>query len=844
MNYRISIAAAFAVIMASFSEYALISGAHWLFASMGAVIVVMAAGILTRLAPLQAVIGSTILAAGASAPLLADRSILVKVAGLAIIGCCAASASKVRMFRPLADIVTYLAALLLYLNLILAAGKSFLYVIPTSTSVHHLVALAHAGTTVARYSPPVPDSKGVVLLAAASIGYAAVVVDILAVRLHRPAIAGLALLVIFMSPIATAAKPSGIATVVTFLLAATGYLALLASDGRNRLRGWGRIVTVWHYSGEDERLGGADIRGLAATGRRIGFAAVCAAIVAPLLLPTLNLHRLFSSHGGHSNQVVAVLPNPVDQLHSLLSSTRTLPVLSYRPAGTDQGEYLQVYVLNYDAARGVWTLLPPSPSTTIGVTPLSQPPGLSPGTGVTQTTTTITLDNVAGSSAGYDSSLFFLPVPYFPITLNLEGSGGDSWEEANDSLMIFSGSGDHAGMSYSVTSGKPVVTAAAEHSTAPVPHAIKAAYLGFRSSVTRQLTAIARHITRGATTKFAMAQALEKYFQAPGNFTYSLQALNLPNSAKGLLTFLTTGRKGSCEQFAFAMAVLARLVGIPSRVAIGFTSGTQAHHGGLWHVTTADAHAWPELYFPTLGWLRFEPTPGGANGQGSAVQPSYATPKSPGSGKPSNNHQQHGQTGPISPGRRIGIGHLRVPASDPLPAQSIAPVPSAPAPVGQILLGVFVFLLLLAVTPAAARMISTRRRWHSAVSDQALARAAWQEICADLADLGLTYRASETPRALAARLSADTDMDDRAQAAMRRIATVVERTRYAPESPSATGIRADVRQVRRALAASVNFPARLRARLIPASTIGPILRRSRHSFGQLTGWVSTLPTES
>ncbi len=170
-----------------------------------------------------------------------------------------------------------------------------------------------------------------------------------------------------MAPIATAAKAGGIGSVLTFLLAATGYLGLLASDGRNRLRGWGRVVTVWHYAGEDERLGGADIRGLAATGRRIGLAAVCAAIVAPLLLPSLNLHRLFQKGNGDSQIVTAGLPDPVDQLKGLLTPAgATRPVLSYRTSGTNAGEYLGVYTLNYNPAQGKWKLIPPSKTITVG----------------------------------------------------------------------------------------------------------------------------------------------------------------------------------------------------------------------------------------------------------------------------------------------------------------------------------------------------------------------------------------------------------------------------------------------------------------------------------------------
>ena len=71
------------------------------------------------------------------------------------------------------------------------------------------------------------------------------------------------------------------------------------------------------------------------------------------------------------------------------------------------------------------------------------------------------------------------------------------------------------------------------------------------------------------------------------------------------------------------MAVLARLLGIPSRVAYGYTSGTPVSED-TWLVTTHDAHAWPELYFQGYGWLRFEPTPTGANGQGTAYAPGYS----------------------------------------------------------------------------------------------------------------------------------------------------------------------------------------------------------------------------
>ncbi|HWF81807.1 MAG TPA: DUF3488 and transglutaminase-like domain-containing protein [Streptosporangiaceae bacterium] len=827
MNNRLTVAAAVAVILASTSEWVLISGGGWLAAAIGAVIAVALAGTLTRLAPTQAAIGATATAALACVPLLTDRSLYLKLAGVIVIGCCAASATRARLLRPVADLVTYLSALLLYLNLILSSGKSFGLLIPTAKSVHHLVTLMNNGSAIAKDSPPVPGTPGVILLAAASIGLAAIVADILAVRLRKPAIAGLPLLVIYMAPIATAAKTGGPSGIATFLLAAVGYLGLLASDGRHRLSGWGRIVTVWHYAGEDERLGGADIRGLAATGRRIGFAAICAAIVAPLLLPSLNLHRLFDSHGGGDHVVPAGLPNPVDQMHALLSETNSAPVLSYTST-SKTGEYLQVYVLNYSPAKREWTIVQPTPSVPIQGGQMLQPQGLALTTQYTTAMTTIKLGHVVGASTGYNFPVFFLPVPYWPTNLSVPGS----WSESENSLMIYSGNAIRSGVSYSVTSGQPQLTKALESLPESIPGAIRS-FVGFRSSVSKQLTKIAQDITKNATTPFEKAQALEKFFQT-GRFTYTLRT-DLPNTGQGLLDFLTTDRQGFCEQFAFAMAALARLIGIPARIAIGYTGGTE-HANGTWRVTTSDAHSWPELYFSRIGWLRFEPTPGGPGGQGTANQPSYGDPSGP-----------IGHVGTTPPttlpttdsGVQRGGTHVKAPPPDAvgkdIPTQ--LPKPPAHVPVNQILLGLLALLIVVGTVPGTARIVSRRRRWRAASDDIELATAAWQEVCADLEDFGLSRRLSESPRATARRVSADANIDDEAKQAIGRIAIVVERCKYAPVPAPADGIRADVTEVRRSLARGAGTIQRLRARLIPASVVGPMFTGLQQTVGQRTGLV-------
>lgn len=838
MNHRLTIAAAVAVMLASVSEMVLIHGGSWLAATFGAVIVVALAGTLTRTAPNHLAIGSAIIAAIVCAPLLTDRSWYLKAAGLLIIGCCAASATRVRAFRPIADVVTYLGALLLYLNLTMSHKHSWAMLVPTAKSLHHLLGLAKGGMSLAKFAPPVTGTPGVILLAAASIGLAAIVVDVIAVRLDKPAIAGLPLLVLYMAPIATAAKAGGIGSVITFLLAATGYLGLLASDGRNRLHGWGRVVTVWHYSGEDERLGGADIRGLAATGRRIGLAAVCAAVVAPLLLPSLNLHRLFQKGAGNSQIVTAGLPDPVDQLKGLLTQPGNRPVLSYRTSSSNAGEYLGVYTLNYDPAQGKWKLIPPTKTITVG-TAMKAAPGVGTTVSVNQTTSQIKLDHVVGSNVGFNFPVFFLPLPYYPEQLSVDGT----WTEASDTLMVYSGGSDHSNMSYTAVSGQVDPTAAEEVAKSNIPNSIIASYLGFKSPVTPQLTKIAQQITKGARTPFDKAIALERYFQS-GLFKYTLSALGLTNSPQGLLDFLTKDRRGFCEQFAFAMAVLARLVGIPSRIEIGYTSGVKQH--GRWQVTTADAHSWPELYFTGLGWLRFEPTPGGQDGQGTARQPNYATHLAPSLGSAGGGPTSTPTTGPGKIGGTKNLGHVTGPGSGGVGGKFPTPKHKTHWPIGQLLLSLLVLLILAGAVPAVTRIITRSRRWRAATDDRSLASAAWQEVCASLDDLGLSRKLSESPRALARRISTESEIDESAREALRRIATVVERIRYAPTPAptTAASMRADVTEVRRSLARSTTAMHRLRARLFPASTISPMAARLGQSFGQLTGWVVTTPAET
>jgi hypothetical protein len=124
----------------------------------------------------------------------------------------------------------------------------------------------------------------------------------------------------------------------------------------------------------------------------------------------------------------------------------------------------------------------------------------------------------------------------------------------------------------------------------------------------------ARAVTGETRSPYAAVVALETWFRSTGGFTYSEE----PGATPGLpplVGFVMDTKTGYCQHFAGAMALMARLLGIPARVAAGFVSGK--YQDDFWQVTDHDAHTWVEVWFPPYGWLPFDPTPGRGRLNGS-----------------------------------------------------------------------------------------------------------------------------------------------------------------------------------------------------------------------------------
>jgi len=118
---------------------------------------------------------------------------------------------------------------------------------------------------------------------------------------------------------------------------------------------------------------------------------------------------------------------------------------------------------------------------------------------------------------------------------------------------------------------------------------------------------LARELTRDQLTAFEKARALERHLR--GNYSYSLELRGRPNSRDPLAMFLFEARRGHCEYFASAMAVMLRELGIPARLVNGFRIGEYNDIGNDWTVRQYDAHSWVEAWVSPLGWHEFDPTP-------------------------------------------------------------------------------------------------------------------------------------------------------------------------------------------------------------------------------------------
>lgn len=162
-----------------------------------------------------------------------------------------------------------------------------------------------------------------------------------------------------------------------------------------------------------------------------------------------------------------------------------------------------------------------------------------------------------------------------------------------------------AGTVYTVLSR--VHTVAGHPASGPIPLRHPAPYLQLPEALDARLGNLATQLTRSAPSALEGAIALEQYLRRA--YHYTLDTLSPTQPRTPLSSFLFETRRGHCEYFASALAVLLRTQGMPSRLATGFAAAHYNPLTGYYEVRAWDAHAWVEAYFPAHGWVLFEPTP-------------------------------------------------------------------------------------------------------------------------------------------------------------------------------------------------------------------------------------------
>ena len=206
---------------------------------------------------------------------------------------------------------------------------------------------------------------------------------------------------------------------------------------------------------------------------------------------------------------------------------------------------------------------------------------------------TITLQPVA-------SDALFLT----PQALEITGPFRGLWQDEAGSIYLRFGSSSLVRYSARSDIAVPPPDSLRADSGA-VPPEIKEVYLQV-PPVAPGVRQLGLEITRQETSAYDKAKAIETYLQTHYGYTLDLPASKL---ADPIAYFLLEARRGHCEFFASSMAVLLRTLGIPTRLVNGFLQGSYNDISGQFTVRASDAHTWVEVYFPTYGWISFDPTP-------------------------------------------------------------------------------------------------------------------------------------------------------------------------------------------------------------------------------------------
>ncbi|WP_246127939.1 transglutaminase TgpA family protein [Amycolatopsis rhizosphaerae] len=681
--------------------------------------------------------------------------------------------------------------------------------------------------------PPVEATSPILCLVTIAMGMVAVLVDTLAVAASAPAATGLVLLCVYAVPASLSDK---MLPWWTFLLGASAFAALLAVDGNHRHRRW--------RNRDASGLGGSPAAASAPVAV-VALALVMGLVAGATITAVGTVGRLpGSGHDGPPGGSGGLGVNPFTSLRGMLDQGSAVDLFRVRGLGNDK-RLLRAFTLDTYHPNQGWSL-PDGP----------MPAGF-PAEGSLPSATG---DNGTGESR----QIRIEPVNWVDVWLPTYGAlrglqgMGPGWYYDPVSGAVFTERKQHV-PAYTEVASLAEPSKDQLEAVRLGPSDIPAAYTAI-SGVDPRVVALTQQITAHAGTTFDKATAIWRYFTAENGFTYDTSTAAAADS-DALADFLLNGKRGFCEQFASAMAVMLRVLGIPSRVAVGFTTGVP--QGDYRTITSQDAHAWVEVYFGKLGWVGFDPTPR-SDGRGyvppylqsgspandpSAKDkqevPSVSTVHAAPTGAPTpqqNGSGNNGQQAAGNGGGWTGWGLLALAllaialTAGALLAARLArgrprwlPLAAAGAWLLTVLLAawlihwslalILLVLVVAGLAPAVLRELQRRRRRRAITArEPGAADAAWAELLDECADRGVPLSSSDTVRAAAKKVAHQHRLDETGQDHLRTMVAVVERSWYAEEgSRTDAEFTAAFEGVRESLRR--NAPMSWRGRLFPRSVL-------------------------
>ncbi len=648
-------------------------------------------------------------------------------------------------------VVANLAALAITATRV-AVPDTTAFLLPTFESVRALrVELGYAFEVIRTgVAPVIPASGLVVVITAVFWGLGALLVW--GLLTGRPYVALVPPVVVYLQ-LATADRGfAGIGWTLAFLALLGGSLAAVTLDERSA--GTGRLTRTRRSSSAGGVISSGSLVTIAAAVvlTLITSSALASAVPSTGVLEWRNPSGLTGGYYG------SISYNPFISIQKSLVSQSDTPVFTARVAGDVPGDRLYWRLLTMDTFNGVYWYANSPRVVSPNDGPFEDPSQSFAGP-TTQVVQDITIQQLRND---------WLPAVYAPqamVSDNRQVERG--YRVASDGSLRF-GSLSFRGMRYQVVSDVPVPEIGAlavdengqptqafadavaagdlELPAAPVvPRSQPSSrYTDLPADLDPRIVELAQAITDGLESDYERALALESYFRSSANgFRYAIEVPAGEDSAD-LADWLFNAenanyRRGYCEQYATSLGVMARAVGIPSRVVLGFTPGQRLGDGTI-VVLDRNAHSWVEMWMPAQGWVRFDSTPrnDGVNPSAMSELPfdiqDFLVPlaiESP-------LIETADLPGPIlepldEPPERAPVG-----GSDPIAERTF----SLPPWLGNVAVIVGALAVALGAVPAVKWW---RRRRRLARLRRGDISAAWREIVARLTDLGEDVRPSMTP---------------------------------------------------------------------------------------------------